>query len=403
MSLQEDIMIQRDAYKALMRLAEQFPVIAITGPRQSGKSTITRAAFPDKKYISFDDKNSRELAKSNPSDFLKAFPDGLIIDEAQKVPEIFDAIKLLVDAGKYTPGKYILTGSSQFRLKENITDSLAGRVGLLKLMPFSIQELKKAGYLTEDPYDIIFKGLYPPLHDPDKHFYPDDWFENYIDTYLDLDVKDRINPSNLNAFRKFIQVCALYSGQMINFDSMSRDIGVSAVTLKNWSSILEASYIIHFVAPDTNNLGRSVVKTPKLYFVDSGLLCYLLRLDSKEELLLDDHKGAVVETAAVSELLKSRLNNAKKANLTYYRDKNGFEVDMIADWKHTFAIEIKSKSDVEKKLSSNVRKYVEKRQDGTGGYVFYLGDISCDISGIRYVSWRDWGNLGELSNSANLQ
>ena len=184
---------------------------------------------------------------------------------------------------------------------------------------------------------------------------------------------------------------------------MSRDIGVSAVTLKNWSSILEASYIIHFVAPDTNNLGRSVVKTPKLYFVDSGLLCYLLRLDSKEELLLDDHKGAVVETAAVSELLKSRLNNAKKANLTYYRDKNGFEVDMIADWKHTFAIEIKSKSDVEKKLSSNVRQYVEKRQDGTGGYVFYLGDISCDISGIRYVSWRDWGNLGELSNSANLQ
>lgn len=384
-------MIQRTAYAALMRLAEQFPVIAITGPRQSGKSTLTHAAFPDKKYVSFDDRNYRELAKSNPGDFLKAFPDGLIIDEAQKVPEIFDAIKLVVDADTYTPGKYILTGSSQFRLRENITDSLAGRVGLLKLMPFSIQELQEAGLLPEDPYDIFLKGFYPPLHDPNKHFYPDDWFENYIDTYLDLDVKDQINPSNLNAFRKFVQVCALYSGKIINYDSIARNIGVSAVTIKNWCSILETSYIIHFVEQDTNNLGRSVIKAPKLYFVDSGLMCYLLRLGSKEELLLNDHKGAVVETAAVSELLKSRFNIAKKSNLTYYRDKNGFEVDMIADWQHTFAIEINSKSDAENKLSSSVRQYVEMRQGETKGQVFYLGDISCDINGVRYVSWKDWG------------
>ena len=181
-------MIQRKAYSALMRLAEQFPIVAITGPRQSGKSTLSLAAFPDKKYISFDDKYYRELAKSNPNDFIKAFPDGLIIDEAQKVPEIFDAIKLSVDTGKYTPGKYILTGSSQFRLRQNITDSLAGRIGILKLLPFSIQELKEAGMLPDDPYDLFFKGLYPPLNDPEKLFFLDDWFENYIDTYLDLDV-----------------------------------------------------------------------------------------------------------------------------------------------------------------------------------------------------------------------
>ena len=305
-------MIERKAYAALMRLAKQFPVVAITGPRQSGKSTLTKYAFPDKKYISFDDKNLRELAKSNPGDFLKAFPKGLIIDEAQKVPEIFDAVKLIIDKGDYTPGKYILTGSSQFRLKQNITDSLAGRVGLLKLLPFSMEELKEAGLLPDEPYDIFFKGFYPPLHDASKHFYLDDWFENYIDTYLDLDVKDQINADNISAFRKFIQVCALYSGQMVNYDSISRDIGVSAVTIKNWCSILEASYIIHFLEPDSNNLGRTVVKTPKLYFVDSGLMCYLLRLESKEELLLDDHKGAVVETAAVSELLKKRYNDAKK-------------------------------------------------------------------------------------------
>lgn len=384
-------MIQREAYAALMRLAEQFPVVAVTGPRQSGKSTLAMAAFPNKKYVSFDDKNYRELAKSNPGDFLKAFADGVVIDEAQKVPEIFDAIKLIVDSGTYTPGKYILTGSGQFRIKENISDSLAERVGLLKLYPFSIKELKEAGLLPDDPYEIIFKGFYPPLHDQEKHFLPDDWFENYIDTYLDLDVKDQINPSNLNAFRKFIQICALYSGQMVNYDGMSRDIGVSAVTIKSWCSILEASGIIHFIEPDSNNLGRTVVKTPKLYFVDPGLLCYLLRLDTKEELLLNDHKGAVVETTAVSELLKKRSNMAKKVKLTYYRDKNGFEVDMIADWKHTFAIEVKSNSNTERKLSSNVRQYVKMRQDGTKGQIFYLGDLTCEIDGVKYVSWKDWG------------
>ena len=384
-------MIKRKAYAALMRLAEQFPVIAITGPRQSGKSTLTKYAFPDKKYVTFDDKNIRELAKSNPGDFLKAFPDGVIIDEAQKVPEIFDAIKLIIDKGDYVPGKYILTGSSQFRLKQNITDSLAGRVGLLKLLPFSMEELEEAGLLPDEAYDIFFKGFYPPLHDEEKHYYLDDWFENYIDTYLDLDVKDQINADNVSAFRKFIQVCALYSGQMINYDSISRDIGVSAVTIKNWCSILETSYIIHFLEPDSNNLGRTVVKTPKIYFVDSGLMCYLLRLESKEELLLDDHKGAVVETVAVSELLKKRYNNAKKANLTYYRDKNGFEVDIIADWKKNFAIEVKSKSDVEKKLSSSVKTYVGLRNDNVQGSVFYLGDISCEINGIKYIPWNKWG------------
>ena len=325
-------MIRRDAYDALIRLAGQFPVVAITGPRQSGKTTLARMAFPEKRYVSFDDKNMRELAKSNPGDFLRAFPDGAIIDEAQKVPELFDAIKLIVDNGEYSPGKYILTGSSQFRLKENISDSLAGRIGLIKLLPFSIDELKKEGLLSDDAYDYVFNGFYPPLYDSSKHYLRDDWFENYIDTYMDLDVKDQINPSNVNAFRKLIQLCAARSGQMVNYIGLSSGIGVSAVTIKSWLSILEASYIIHFLEPDSNNLGKSVVKTPKLYFVDPGLMCYLLRIDSKEELLLNDHKGAAVETMAVAELLKKRFNSGKKSNLTFFRDKNGFEVDTIADW-----------------------------------------------------------------------
>ena len=387
-------MIERIAKEALLRLAAQFPVVGVTGPRQSGKTTLAKAAFPHKKYVSFDDRTMRELAASNPRDFIAAFPDGAIIDEAQKVPDIFDAIKLHVDSTRALPGKYIVTGSSQFRLRANMTDSMAGRAAFLKLLPFSVKELKAAGVLSDNPYDIIFNGQYPPLYDKEKHFIPDDWYESYIDTYLDLDVRDQINPGNLSTFKKFIQICALRSGQLLSMDSIARDIGVSAPTIKSWLSILETSFIIHFLEPDTNNLGKNIVKTPKLYFVDSGLLCHLLRLESKEELLLSRYKGAVVETFAIAELLKQRLNQGKKANLTFFRDDRGFEVDTIADWKHTFAIEIKSTNAPEHKLAANTKKYLEIRQDPNArNAVFYLGDISMNINGTSYVAWKDWGDL----------
>ena len=387
-------MIERIAKEALLRLAAQFPVVCVTGPRQSGKTTLAKAVFPHKKYVSFDDRTMRELAASNPRDFIAAFPDGAIIDEAQKVPDIFDAIKLHVDSTRALPGKYIVTGSSQFRLRANMTDSMAGRAAFLRLLPFSVKELKTADVLSDNPYDIIFNGQYPPLYDKEKHFIPDDWYESYIDTYLDLDVRDQINPGNLSTFKKFIQICALRSGQLLSMDSIARDVGVSAPTIKSWLSILETSFIIHFLEPDTNNLGKNIVKTPKLYFVDSGLLCHLLRLESKEELLLSRYKGAVVETFAIAELLKQRLNQGKKANLTFFRDDRGFEVDTIADWKHTFAIEIKSTNAPEHKLAANTKKYLEIRQDPNArNAVFYLGDISMNINGTSYVSWKDWGDL----------
>lgn len=385
-------MIQRTAKESLLRLASQFAVIGITGPRQSGKSTLAKMTFPEKRYISFDDKTMRELAASNPKDFLLAFPDGAIIDEAQKVPEIFDAVKYHVDRNSFTAGKFILTGSNQFNLKQNMTDSLAGRAAFLKLLPFSIGELKDGNVLDNNVYETIFKGFYPPLHDTAKHFLPDDWFNSYVDTYLDLDVVSQINYSNLSVFKKFIQICATYSGQMLSMDSIARGIGVSAPTVKQWLSILESSFIIHFLESDTQNLGKSLVKSPKLYFVDSGLLCHLLRIESVEELILHPNKGAIVETFALAELLKSRLNQGKQPNLSYYRDHKGFEVDTIADWKHTFAIEIKSTIEAEQNLSRNTREYLSLRgDDGTRGAVFYLGDLTCTINGIDYVSWKDWG------------
>ena len=384
-------MISRKAEKSLIRLASQFPVVGITGPRQSGKSTLAKTVFSNKKHVTFDDITMRKMAESNPNDFIMAFPEGAVIDEAQKVPEIFDAIKLQVDKEKSTPGKFILTGSSQFRLKENITDSLAGRAAFLKLLPFSINELKTAGNLLDNPYEVIFSGQYPPLYDEDRNFIREDWYENYIDTYLDLDVRDQINTGNVALFRKFVQICAIHSGQMLSMDGIARDVGISAPTVKSWLSILEASFIIHFLEPSTNNLGKSIVKTPKLYFVDSGLMCHLLRLASKEDLLLSRYKGAAVETFAVAEMLKHRLNQAKKPNLTFFRDNRGFEVDTIADWDNTFAIEIKSSISPEPKLSANTKKYLELLDDETAkNVVFYLSDISMNIGGTSYVSWRDW-------------
>lgn len=386
--------VQRKAKNALLRLASQFPIIAIIGPRQSGKTTLAKMTFADKPYISFDDINMRKLAISNPKDFLQAFPNGVIIDEAQKVPEIFDAVKYYVDNVDFTPGKFILTGSSQFKLKENMTDSLAGRVAFLKLLPFCVEELKIDNLLLENPYQMMLKGFYPPLHDKSKHFFADDWFDNYIESYLDLDVKEQINFSNLQTFKKFIQLCAVYSGQIVSMDSIAKNLRVSAPTVKQWLSILESSYIIHFLQPDFNNLGRSLVKSPKLYFVDCGLLCHLLKIESFEELILSSHKGAVVETFAVSELLKTQYNKGKKSNISYFRDLKGFEVDVLADWKHNFAIEIKSTSESEQKLSANTKKYLTLRNDkNCKGVVFYLGDLNCTINDIHYVPWKDWGSF----------
>lgn len=389
-------MIKRTAGETLKTLASQFPVVCIAGPRQSGKTTLAKMVFPQKQFVSFDSKQIKEIASSNPDDFLMAFPNGAIIDEAQKVPEIFDAIKLNVDNDKYNFGKFILTGSSQFKLRQNTSDSLAGRAAYLNLMPFSIQELNKADLLQDDPYNLIFKGQYPPLYDINNKFDTNKWFEKYIDTYIDMDVSEHITASNLSIFKKFIQICAAYSGQILSMESISKDIGVSANTIKSWLSILENSYIIHLLEPSTSNIIKNLVKSPKLYFIDSGLLCHLLRIYKKEDLLLNKKKGAIVETFAVSELIKQRYNIGEKPNLTFIRDYKGFEIDTIADWNKSFAIEIKSESKPEKKLSSNLRKYVNSSETGKIGAIMYLGDYIFNIDKIHYIPWKEWDKIDSV-------
>lgn len=387
-------MYKRTAEEALKRLAEQFPVVGITGPRQSGKSTLSKMVFPEKKYITFDDAGLREIAKSDPKSFLLAFPNGAIIDEAQKVPEIFDAVKYYVDNSDFVPGKFILTGSSQFKLRKNMSDSLAGRIAMINLLPFSIGELNSTE--NTDAFDLAVSGFYPPFFDENKHYSKDDWFKNYIDTYIENDVKNEINPSNISSFKKFIRICALNSGNLLNYDSLARDTGVSAVTAKSWISILESSFIIHLLQVDSENLGKSLIKTPKLFFVDCGLLCYFLRIKTKNDLILNaKYKGIVIETMAVSELLKAKTNMGQDPYLTFFRDNHGFEIDTIANWERTYAIEVKSDSQPQKKHSDHLRKYLSLRNDKSSGAVFYLGEMDCTIDGIDYISWRHWTDFAD--------
>ena len=383
-------MIYREAKNTVLRLAEQFPVVAITGARQTGKTTLAKIAFPEKKYVSFDDEEIRNLAKDNPKDFLKAFNEGAIIDEAQKLPEIFNAIKIDVDEGKYFPGKFILTGSSQFRLKENISDSLAGRIGILNLAPLSISELKNDNLIKDDFYKLILNGFYPPLYDHEKKFNRSDWYKNYVGSYLNLDVKDYINPANLNLFQNFLISCAHHSGQILNVDSITKKLGVSAVTGKKWLSVLSSSFIVHLVYPKFSNNLKSIVKKPKLYFYDTGLLCYLLRITSVEELLLSPYKGAIVETAAISELIKGRYNKGLDGDIYFLRANGTFEIDVIANWDKDYAIEIKSSTTEKAKTENNLSKVDNILNHKHKKLIYYTGDISTKSSKISYVSWKDW-------------
>lgn len=384
-------MIDREAKSSIENLARQFPVVGITGPRQSGKTTLAKAIFPNKKYITFDDISVRDFAKNSPLDFLRAFSDGAIIDEAQKVPEIIDTIKLVVDEGEYMPGKFILTGSGQFRPRRGMSESLAGRAAYFSLLPFTISEINPSERNIDSIYELILRGQYPPLYDENKNFKPEDWFDGYIDTYLDIDVRDEINISNLAEFKRFIKICALYSGAIISLDSISKHLAVSSPTIKHWLSILERSYIVHLLPAMTGNIGKTLIKTPKLYFMDTGLLCHLLGVDNKSELLLSQHKGHIVETFVISEILKRRYNNNNKGCVFFYRDKDKLEVDLIIEDKESFAVEIKSDSSPNPKHTRKLKRFMNA-QDNTEykGYVFYLGDIRIKQDQIEYIPWEEW-------------
>ncbi|KAA0257789.1 ATP-binding protein [Deferribacter autotrophicus] len=320
-------MIRRKVSDRVLELSKLFPVITITGPRQSGKTTLCKMLFPDKRYVSLEDLDERKFAEEDPKGFLNRFPDGAVIDEIQYVPGLFSYIQTIVDE-KNISGMYILTGSQQFEMLEHISQSLAGRVAIVKLLPFSLDEAY-SNLDNKELDEVLFTGFFPRIFD--KKINPTDMASFYVSTYLERDVRKLVNVKDLLKFEMFLKLIAARSGQLLNLSSIAEACGVSHNTIKSWVSVLEASYIIKISYPFFRNIKKRLVKTPKVYFLDTGLLCYLLGIRRVEHLEIHPLKGAIFESFVVAELLKNRFNKVEQDNLFFYRDHKGIEIDVVID------------------------------------------------------------------------
>jgi predicted AAA+ superfamily ATPase len=302
--------------------------VAVTGPRQSGKTTLVKAAFPGKPYVSFEDPDQLESASGDPRGFLSRFPSGAILDEAQRFPEIFSYLQGVVDDRK-TPGLFILTGSQQFGLISGISQSLAGRTALVQLLPFSIGEAAVGGIDLGPLPQALISGLYPPIHD--RHLDPAVWYGNYVMTYLERDVRNLLAVRDLSQFRTFLRMCAARCGRLLNLSSLASDCGITHNTARSWISVLEASYIVHLLRPHSENFGKRMVKAPKLYFYDPGLAAWLLNIQGPDHMAVHPMRGELFEALIVAEFLKARYNRGLASNLFFWRDNIGEEIDLLID------------------------------------------------------------------------
>lgn len=385
-------MIRRTAHDTIMRLAKGFPVIAITGPRQSGKTTLARSAFPGKPYLTLEDPDTRMLAESDPRGLLSSYPDGLILDEAQRAPQIFSYLQGVVD-NHLVPGKYVLTGSQQFGLLSGITQSLAGRVGMVQLLPFAMDELHAAGMLPDNADHLMLYGMYPPLYDRDLA--PADWFPAYVNTYIERDVRQLINIRDLSAFQRVIRMCAARSGQLLNLSSLAADCGITHNTAAAWISVLEASYIIFLLRPHFSNFNKRLVKTPKLYFLDTGLAAWLLGIKEQGQIAFHAQRGALFENLVVTEFLKGRFNRGEQADLHFWRDSKGLEVDLLLDDGMSLTpVEIKSGQTIAADSHIALKKWCEL--SGTAdrpALLVYGGDKELTNGNISIIPWRQLATL----------
>ena len=381
-------MLARDAEKTLIRLAKSFPVVAITGPRQAGKTTLAKAVFKDKPYVSLENPDEREFAQNDPKRFLARFPNGAVLDEVQRCPALLSWLQGVVDQ-RGVMGDFVLTGSAQFDLIEGITQTLAGRVGRVELLPLSSSELKAANQLPNSLSQMLIQGGYPALYD--RKITPQDWFSNYVATYVERDVRQLISVRNLSQFQTFLKMCASRTGQLINLTSLGADCGISAVTAKQWLSVLETSYIVTLLRPHHSNFGKRLVKTPKIYFLDSGLAAWLMGIRSAETLETHAARGALFESWVVSELYKKRLNTGLPIDLFFWRDNTGNEVDLIVEnEKGLQPIEIKSGSTYASDWSQGLKKWQALAKNSSlEPAILYGGESNFEREGLKVWGWRD--------------
>ena len=336
-------MIERDITPRLTRLFQQYPFVTVTGPRQSGKTTLCRAAFPGLAYANLEAPDQREFAESDPRSFLEQFDEGAILDEIQHVPALLSYLQALADE-KRRNGLFVLTGSEQFRLSDAISQSLAGRTALLKLLPFSLAERQRAG-ASDTLNDILFSGFYPRIHD--QGLDPRQALGDYFETYVERDVRRIGEIRNLSSFRLFVRLCAGRVGQLANLSSLGADAGVSHTTARGWLTVLEASYIVFQLPPFHANIRKRLIRSPKLYFYDVGLASYLLGIEHADQLATHPLRGALFENVVVAEVLKHRFNRGEQPNLSFFRDARGLECDLFYQTGRGIgAIEIKSGSTI---------------------------------------------------------
>jgi len=381
-------MIKRTLSDKVVSLAQKFPVISITGPRQSGKTTFARMVFNEYDYVNLEEPDEREFAQTDPRGFLRRFPKGVIFDEIQRAPKLLSYIQGIVDR-EDSPGRYILTGSQQFHLLQGVSQTLAGRTAIVHLLPFSISELFYRKNLNPYEFDIspdrdakpgvtletiLYKGLYPRIHDKDLDAH--DWLSAYYRTYVERDVRDIINIGNPDAFQRFIRLCAGRTGQLLNLSSFASDCGISHTTARQWISVLQAGFIVYLLPPHYANFSKRLIKSPKLYFLDPGLLCYLLRIREPSDVLIHPLRGGIFETFILSEMYKAFAHTGEAPPLYFWRDRTGHEVDLIVDMgKRLIPVEIKSGETVADTFFNNLNYFLALKGNATKtGVIVYGGE-----------------------------
>ena len=384
-------MIPRTLEKKLRELASYYPSVLVTGPRQSGKTTLCQIAFPDKRYVSLEALDTREFAHNDPRGFLAEYADGAIIDEIQRVPELFNYLQSDIDA-RPDSGRFILTGSQHFGLSQSISQSLAGRCGILVLLPPSLEELRAFPAAPADLFSLLWQGAYPRIYD--RNIPARQWLADYTATYVQRDVRQVINIGDLQAFSGFLKLCAGRTAQEINLSKLGSDAGVSHNTVRAWLSVLETSYIIHLLPAWHVNIRKQVVKAPKLHFFDSGLTCYLLGIREPGQLRLHPLRGAIFESWVIAEIYKSCVHSGIQPSLYHYREARGPEIDLVIEQgEELMTVEIKSGATTTKDFFKNLKRFSD-RMKGAGktrpvrSHVVYGGDDSQQRSDAQVLSWR---------------
>lgn len=379
-------MITRIAGQKLLDLASKFKAVAVTGARQTGKTTLIQSLFKDKPYVSLENPDDREFAIKDPRGFLEQFRDGAVFDEIQRTPEIFSYLQEILDQSR-EKGLFILSGSNNFLIQHSISQSLAGRIAYLHLLPFTLNELNSKALLPGSDDELMLQGFYPPIYD--QQIPAADWCPNYIKTYIEKDVRLIKNINDLSVFERFLKLLAARVGQELNNSALALETGIDVKTVQSWIGILESSFIIYLLKPHYKNFRKTIVKRPKIYFYDTSIVCYLLRIQNAAYLNIHAARGAIFENMVVTELVKNFANLGLPADLYFWRDKTGHEIDIIIEQNNKLLpIEIKSGKTIGAEYFKNLNFY-KKISASQEGIVLYGGDsIQKRTYGLSVYPWR---------------